>query len=977
MADYVVRLNGEDNLTQTIDKAKQSLNDFGKTGASQIEKIDAKFNKITSSSAPLKRQLRDLQQLLANMNMNGLSNTDQYTKIAEAAGQIKDAIDDASEATRRFSNDTATLQAGIQAFQGLAAAGSVVTGAMAMLGTENENVARSIQKVQGALAILNGVQAIANTLNKDSALMLKLKQVSLAASTAWTTANTAATTANTVATSANNVAMRIWNVTKAISKALLGDFTGLLIVGAGALATYAIATSKSTEEQGKLNNATDRGKTLQEMIIEARKQGLSAIAEEKNRIEALQRVVDSANTSYKDKVSAINQLKSIIPSYTATISAEGVVHSNAVTAIRNHIAALDDLQKAIAAYKVGQQIQDKVSQADFEKFLADQKVGRKQNNIRADEREMERHQNDGGYTWNGGRSQAYIDARDRRDINRRNLETAKQEQRTADIRLKNAKQEQQLQKKWQQTQGSTQAQTAVALANGDPTKAVDIFLGRNQPTNGGGGGGGRSTGGGHTTVTNRDIEEQTQYQTKLNNLQSQYNSNLISELEYRRRIVDVEKSHLKHLFGINKATAQDVSRLKNAENQLRTTEAVNTYMTNMDDVYRQYDNGLMNAVEKQEAEVEELRKVYLEFIRAADEVKESQRDFYANEISKSKERLDKGIIDEDMYNLQVKIYNEALDEQLRNLTEQLAGYRKQYEDAVKELDRLSQIEPAEKAADKLLNQEYKPKEKSSYEKATDDGVETWDEQLSAIEEQMNYNDNLIAQLNEIKQLYEELGLVGTDGYESVNAKILELSQSNDELAVQVGEVQQKQSDWQRQQDNIEGVAESVDQLGGIFGSLGMAIGGTEGEWLNFTSQVLEGTARLIPLISKLVLAKQAEAIASGTAEGAKLPPPANIAAILSIVGIITSIFASLPKFASGGIIGGASRYGDNVLARVNSGEMILSTRQQQNLFDLIDNGIINGGAEQTVNFKIKGQDLYGTLKNYGKTTIRTGKNISI
>ena len=307
----------------------------------------------------------------------------------------------------------------------------------------------------------------------------------------------------------------------------------------------------------------------------------------------------------------------------------------------------------------------------------------------------------------------------------------------------------------------------------------------------------------------------------------------------------------------------------------------------------------------------------------------------------------------------------------------LAGYRKQYEDAVKELDRLSQIEPAEKAADKLLNQEYKPKEKSSYEKATDDGVETWDEQLSAIEEQMNYNDNLIAQLNEIKQLYEELGLVGTDGYESVNAKILELSQSNDELAVQVGEVQQKQSDWQRQQDNIEGVAESVDQLGGIFGSLGMAIGGTEGEWLNFTSQVLEGTARLIPLISKLVLAKQAEAIASGTAEGAKLPPPANIAAILSIVGIITSIFASLPKFASGGIIGGASRYGDNVLARVNSGEMILSTRQQQNLFDLIDNGIINGGAEQTVNFKIKGQDLYGTLKNYGKTTIRTGKNISI
>jgi hypothetical protein len=53
--------------------------------------------------------------------------------------------------------------------------------------------------------------------------------------------------------------MKIWNYVKAIGKALLGDFSGLLIVGAGALATYAIATSNSTdaekEHQDSLNKS--------------------------------------------------------------------------------------------------------------------------------------------------------------------------------------------------------------------------------------------------------------------------------------------------------------------------------------------------------------------------------------------------------------------------------------------------------------------------------------------------------------------------------------------------------------------------------------------------------------------------------------------------------------------------------------------------------------------------------------------------
>lgn len=183
------------------------------------------------------------------MNFKGLQNTDEFTKVAEAAGQIKDAIADAQSATKYFSSDTQKLDAVIQSFQGIAAAGSIATGAMALFGSENQEAAKAIQKVQGALAILNGVQSVANMMQKDSAISLRLSQIMMAAKTKGTVADT--------------VAQKAWNTTKAIGKALLGDWTGLLLVGAVGLTAYSIAASKSTAKQDELNASTKKGSEIQ------------------------------------------------------------------------------------------------------------------------------------------------------------------------------------------------------------------------------------------------------------------------------------------------------------------------------------------------------------------------------------------------------------------------------------------------------------------------------------------------------------------------------------------------------------------------------------------------------------------------------------------------------------------------------------------------------------------------------------------
>ena len=261
-ADYVVKLTGQDNLTETINNVKKSLTDVGKE-TTQLDAIREKFNRIQNSSAPLKRQLRDLKALMSQMNMDGLSHTEVFEQMAMYAGEVKDSMADANDAISRFADDNFRLAAMAEGFGLITGAVSTATGVLGMFGVENEKVEQTMLKVQSAIAMVNGVQAIATSLNKDSIIMHRLKQIKLAATTAMTQSNTVATVANTAANGANTVsvvantaAAKAWNVVKAVSKALLGDWTGLVLVGATALTAYAICSDKATEADEEKADAT-------------------------------------------------------------------------------------------------------------------------------------------------------------------------------------------------------------------------------------------------------------------------------------------------------------------------------------------------------------------------------------------------------------------------------------------------------------------------------------------------------------------------------------------------------------------------------------------------------------------------------------------------------------------------------------------------------------------------------------------------
>lgn len=312
-----IEFKATDNVSGTVQQIERELDSLGDK-EKDLQKISERFEKITNSTMPVKRQLRELQMIMANMNLKGLTDTDVFTEIATKAGEMKDAIADANDAVNRYASDTMSLQAAAQAFQGIAAAGSIATGAIALLGDENKDLVKILTKVQAAQSILNGVMAIANILNKDSALMLKIKQIRQAANVATTvkdtvatTANTAATTANTAAVTANTVAQNASNVAIAIGKALFGDFTGLAIVAAAGLMAYGVAAATSADEQEELNSELERGKNVQNAYYDEYNSNLSKTMSSYSRLQTSWNQLKSEsekNQWIKDNKDAFNDL---------------------------------------------------------------------------------------------------------------------------------------------------------------------------------------------------------------------------------------------------------------------------------------------------------------------------------------------------------------------------------------------------------------------------------------------------------------------------------------------------------------------------------------------------------------------------------------------------------------------------------------------------------------------------------------------
>ena len=114
----------------------------------------------------LKAELRELKAQIAKGDMGAK----ELREATKRAAELEDQIGDVSEKVKALASDTKYIDSAVTAMRGLAAAGAVTQGAMALLGSENEDLQKTMMKVQAATAVLMGVQEMATIVTGQSAL---------------------------------------------------------------------------------------------------------------------------------------------------------------------------------------------------------------------------------------------------------------------------------------------------------------------------------------------------------------------------------------------------------------------------------------------------------------------------------------------------------------------------------------------------------------------------------------------------------------------------------------------------------------------------------------------------------------------------------------------------------------------------------------------------------------------------------------
>lgn len=218
------------------------------------------------ASKGLKTELRELTLQMAQMKLAGEENSEEYRNMAQRAGQLKDAMTDASNEVNKMASDTQTLDATMGAATLAKGGVGAYVGAMNALGANSED-ANDAQKTLGATTgTLMGITAAANQLQKESALMTGISVIQTRALAKAEAYERLVKIKGTAATKGATLAQTIFNAVAAANPYVL--LAMALITVVGALAAFAAGADKSAKNQKKLNEQESIHLDLMERTIE-------------------------------------------------------------------------------------------------------------------------------------------------------------------------------------------------------------------------------------------------------------------------------------------------------------------------------------------------------------------------------------------------------------------------------------------------------------------------------------------------------------------------------------------------------------------------------------------------------------------------------------------------------------------------------------------------------------------------------------
>ena len=199
------------------------------------------------ASGSLKAQLREATAEVTKLSEQFGASSKEAVQAAKRAAELKDQIGDAKSLIDAFNPD-AKFKALTASLSGVAGGFAAAQGAIGLFGVESENVEKALLKVQSAMALSQGLQAVGESVDSFKQLGTVIKNTTVfqsaynfvmgekvaiqksdvattVASTVATKAQAAATNTATVATTASSTAMKV------LRGAILATGIGALVIG--------------------------------------------------------------------------------------------------------------------------------------------------------------------------------------------------------------------------------------------------------------------------------------------------------------------------------------------------------------------------------------------------------------------------------------------------------------------------------------------------------------------------------------------------------------------------------------------------------------------------------------------------------------------------------------------------------------------------------------------------------------------------
>ena len=217
---------------------------------------------LEADTRSLRTQLREATNELIRLQESGTATAEEIAKAGRRAGELKERIADARATIDAF-NPEAKFKAFSAVIQGTAGAFSAVQGAMALMGVEGEEVQKTLLKVQGALALSEGINTVLGLQDAFTNLNLVVKNSStfIAVNGAVTALTGKIFKVFGAEVTATSFAFR------ALKTAIVSTGIGILVIALGeavaAFQTFINSAENAKKAQDELNKSIENGAKVQ------------------------------------------------------------------------------------------------------------------------------------------------------------------------------------------------------------------------------------------------------------------------------------------------------------------------------------------------------------------------------------------------------------------------------------------------------------------------------------------------------------------------------------------------------------------------------------------------------------------------------------------------------------------------------------------------------------------------------------------